>query len=417
MESATLRPKKHNPVTAFIAAWLGWCFDGLDGYLYVLVALPFVKELLGPEATIEKVAGTAALIQACFLVGWAVGGAFFGRIGDKIGRTKTLTLTILTFALFTGLSFFATAWWHLLIFRFLAALGIGGEWAAGSALVAETFRGKGRPWASALLQSGYMTGMILAAVSVGLLSHLPYRYVFLVGVIPALLTIPLRWAVPEPEEWAEHRNSREMPKISALFDPEVRGTTWRVLAICSLTLTCVWAFLYFNNPILRGLESVKGMPKAQQDILTRSVTVEYTLWTIAGNFFAAAVATFFGYRKAFVTLVAGAFVVFVMGYRQITDLASARLWFNLTGFFATGVFALYPLYIPPLFPTLLRTTGAGFCYNFGRLISAVGVLLGGALSAQVGGPAMAVWYVGFLYIFAFIVALTLPEPDSRPAQV
>jgi MFS family permease len=159
------------------------------------------------------------------------------------------------------------------------------------------------------------------------------------------------------------------------------------------------------------------MPKAQQDILTRSVTVEYTLWTIAGNFFAAAVATFFGYRKAFVALVAGAFVVFVMGYRQITDLASARLWFNLTGFFATGVFALYPLYIPPLFPTLLRTTGAGFCYNFGRLISAVGVLLGGALSAQVGGPAMAVWYVGFLYIFAFIVALTLPEPDSRPAQV
>ncbi|MBI3721029.1 MAG: MFS transporter, partial [Fimbriimonas ginsengisoli] len=111
---------------------MGWAFDGLDGFLYSLVAVPFVKELLGgASAGMPEVAKKAALIQAVFLFGWALGGAFFGRIGDKIGRTHTLTLTILTYALFTGLSFFSQAWWHLMIFRFVAALGIGGEWAAG----------------------------------------------------------------------------------------------------------------------------------------------------------------------------------------------------------------------------------------------------------------------------------------------
>src|SRR5437660_8492477 len=115
-----------------IAAWLGWLFDGLDMHLYVLVAAPFVAELIGATSEKDpKVGQYSSIIMAAFLIGWALGGGFFGAIGDRLGRSRALTLTILTYALFTGLSYFAQAWWHLLIFRFLAALGIGGEWAVG----------------------------------------------------------------------------------------------------------------------------------------------------------------------------------------------------------------------------------------------------------------------------------------------
>src|SRR5439155_19723960 len=137
-----------------IAAWLGWLFDGLDMHLYSLVALPFVAELMGLGEKDSSVGFNASSIQAAFLFGWAFGGAFFGLIGDRLGRSRALMLTILTYALFTGLSFFAQAWWHLLIFRFLAALGIGGEWAVGAALLSETWPRRWRPWIAAVLQTG-----------------------------------------------------------------------------------------------------------------------------------------------------------------------------------------------------------------------------------------------------------------------
>src|SRR5262249_45194187 len=134
------------------AAWLGWTFDGLDMHLYTLVAAPFVAQLLGNLSTTDsRVGHYGSIIQSGFLLGWALGGGFFGRIGDRLGRARTLSLTILTYAAFTGLSFFAQSWWHLLILRFLAALGIGGEWAVGASLLAETWPRNWRPWIAAVL--------------------------------------------------------------------------------------------------------------------------------------------------------------------------------------------------------------------------------------------------------------------------
>ncbi len=138
-----------------IAAWLGWLFDGLDMHLYTLVATPFVAQLLDVGDQRQAAVGYyGSLIQAAFLVGWALGGGLFGRIGDRLGRARALMLTILTYALFTGLSFFAQTWWHLLICRFLAALGIGGEWAVGAALLSETWPRRWRPWIAAVLPVG-----------------------------------------------------------------------------------------------------------------------------------------------------------------------------------------------------------------------------------------------------------------------
>src|SRR5436309_11843105 len=134
-----------------VAAWLGWLFDGLDMHLYVLVAAPFVAELLGVASEKDPQVGYySSWIQAAFLIGWALGGGFFGRIADRLGRSRALMLTILTYAMFTGLSFFARAWWQLLIFRFLAALGIGGEGGVGASLRSETWPRRWRPWMAAV---------------------------------------------------------------------------------------------------------------------------------------------------------------------------------------------------------------------------------------------------------------------------
>ncbi len=151
-EATRLRDLSAHQWKSGIAAWLGWLFDGLDMHLYTLVATPFVAQLLQvTDPRHPDVGYYGSVIQASFLVGWAMGGGLFGRIGDRLGRARALMLTILTYALFTGLSFFAQTWWHLLLCRFLAALGIGGEWAVGASLLSETWPKRWRPWIAATL--------------------------------------------------------------------------------------------------------------------------------------------------------------------------------------------------------------------------------------------------------------------------
>src|SRR5436853_1244208 len=195
-EAKSLRDLTPNQWKSGVAAWLGWLFDGMDMHLYGLVAAPFVASLLFNSGLISSadpahalVKEKSGLIQAAFLIGWALGGAFFGRLGDLLGRSRALSLTVLTYAAFTGLSFFAQTWWHLLIFRFLAALGIGGEWAVGSTLLAETWPKKWRPWTAAVLQTGVNLGVLLACLANYFLKGLDSwpRIVFLVGIIPALM--------------------------------------------------------------------------------------------------------------------------------------------------------------------------------------------------------------------------------------
>src|SRR3954453_18097913 len=232
-----------------LAAWLGWFFDGLDLHLYTIVATPFVAHLLAVDARSDAVREKSSWIQAAFLVGWALGGGLFGRIGDLLGRSRALMLTILTYALFTGLSYFATAWWHLLIYRFLAALGIGGEWAVGASLLSETWPAGWRHWMAAVLQSGVNLGVLLAMLAGFILLSLlalPERSVFLVGILPAFLVLWIRSAVPEPAEWREAKVHAkiEEPSFLELFRGPVRRITTVAILVCASSLTAHWAFMF-----------------------------------------------------------------------------------------------------------------------------------------------------------------------------
>jgi MFS family permease len=396
------------------AAWMGWMFDGLDMYLYLLVAGPFVAQLLGIADQKDRlVRDCSSSIQAAFLIGWALGGGFFGRIADRLGRSRALMLTILTYSVFTGLSAVAQTWWQLLIFRFVAALGIGGEWAVGAALLSETWPRRWRPWMAAVLQTGVNLGVIFASLAVFLMADFDKRYVFLVGVLPALLVLWIRRAVPEPEEWqsARQQAKQDAPGFLELFRGPVRRTTVLTLLVCSLTLTAWWAFQFWNLQHLRNLWEARGLSEPEKSRLVSVVVWLLTLASIAGNFLAGWLAHWLRYRRAIVALCVGYFLATFVTFGL--DLGPAGLWCGLTAIgLCQGLFALFTMYLPPLFPTLLRTTGAGFCYNIGRIAAGLGTVFFGLFS-EVGDYRLALVCAGFLYLPAGAIAWLLPEPPDE----
>ena len=390
-----------------LAAWLGWLFDGLDMHLYGLVALPFVTSLVlqqYPDLTAKAAEASAkdkaGIIQAAFLFGWAIGGGFFGRLGDVLGRSRALSLTILTYACFTGLSFFAQTWWHLLIFRFLAALGIGGEWAVGSALLSETWPPRWRPWIAAVLQTGVNLGVLLACFATYAMADLHPKFVFLVGVLPALLVFWIRRHVPEPEEWHAAKSAADrIPGVGDLFAIGVRRRTLLLIVVCASGLTAWWAFMFWHAQHLRSLPELaaslaanypagaampleKWIAAEQQKVVSIAFFIIIGV-SIAGNFFASFLARHIGYRRAIAVCYTGFFIAMFATFCQPRGWESLEwVWFPFVGFFS-GVFGLFTMYLPPLFPTLLRTTGAGFCYNIGRIASALGVAFSGIITAGV----------------------------------
>jgi MFS family permease len=400
-----------------IAAWLGWLFDGLDMHLYTLVAAPFVMQLLNASSLADpQVRSHSSWIQAAFLVGWALGGGFFGHIGDRLGRSRALSLTIVTYALFTGLSSFAQTWWHLLVFRFLAALGIGGEWAVGSSLLAETWPRRWGPWIAAVLQSGVNIGVLLACVTTYAMAGQNPRWVFLVGILPAFLVFWIRRAVPEPEEWHQAKTKASVqPPVSDLFRGDVRLISIKTILVCSLSLTAWWAFQFWNQQHLRNLPELASWTVENREQLVSKSFFVVIASAILGNFLAGWLASRIGYRRGIAVMLLGFFLSYLGAYCVPRDYHSLMYWLACIGLFS-GVFGLFTMYMPPLFPTLLRTTGAGFCYNVGRIAAAFGTVFFGLFS-QVGDFRAALLYAGFLIPPAMIFAWILPDHDSKRLTV
>src|SRR5678815_1101201 len=347
----TLRELSPRQWKSGIAAWLGWLFDGLDMHLYGLVALPFVTSLIinqYPELSGDAAAVIAkdksGIIQAAFLFGWALGGGFFGRLGDVLGRSRALSLTILTYACFTGLSFFAQTWWQLLIFRFVAALGIGGEWAVGSALLSETWPRAWRPWIAAVLQTGVNLGVLLACLTTYLLADAKPKWVFLIGIIPAFIVFWIRRNVPEPDEWhAAKAVAERQPGVPDLFAGPVRRTTLLTIIVCACGLTAWWAFMFWHAQHLRSLTELTNdltarhaaagvaMPAAQwiAGEKQRIVSIAFFLIigvSIGGNFFASLLARRIGSRRAISAMYLGFFLAMAATF------AVARPWPTLVWF-------------------------------------------------------------------------------------
>ena len=274
-------------------------------HLYVLVAAPFVAELIGVTDTRNEVVGWySSWIQAAFLVGWALGGGFFGRVGDLIGRSRTLCLTILTYALFTGLAFFVQTWWQLLIVRFLAALGIGGEWAVGASLLSETWPRRWRPWIAAVLQSGgqhrHLAGLVRDVLAGGPEPPrgLPGRR----AAGPARVMGPPRGPRDRGMASGQAAGDQCGPGIVDLFRGEVRRTTILTILVCSVSLSAHWAFIFWYQQHLRNLPDVINMAPARKNELASVANLLVMAASIFGNFLAAILALVMGYRRSIALL-------------------------------------------------------------------------------------------------------------------
>jgi MFS family permease len=259
------------------------------------------------------------------------------------------------------------------------------------------------------LQSGVNIGVLGAVAANLVLAKAPPRCLFLVGILPALLVFWIRKAVPETEEWraAKERARDREPGVRELFHPGVRSITVWVLLVCGVSLTAHWAFMFWHQQHLRNLPEVLSWTPEQKNKLVSAALYLVMAGSILGNFFAGTIARIFGYRPAIVAMCIAYFLVMFGAYSVPRDHTALLCWLPFIGF-CQGVFALFTMYLPPLFPTLLRTTGAGFSYNIGRTIAAFGTIFFGLLS-KVGDHRIALLDASYLFLPAAAIALFLPR--------
>jgi MFS family permease len=385
--------------TVVFAAWLGWGFDVFDGLLFNFVAPNCIPTLLNipigtPEARGVTLYWTGVL-TALLLLGWALGGILFGRIADRIGRTRTLMVTMLLYSLGTALCAFAPNVWALAGFRFIASLGIGGEWAAGAAMVAEAVPEKRRIEAGALLYTSAPLGLALATLVNYQIAGVwmpdspetSWRYVFLSGLIPAAVALLVRVFIKEPERWATLKDRRP-PKVAELFSPANRAITASGLITAITALITWWSCNAFIPVIASGLAQVEaaatGLDRSATLALVEGWKAQATNWFnlggLIGTLLTVPAAKFMGRRPMFrIYFLVSSVSIFLAFGPGLSPEWRIFMYFPI-GLSVFGVFGSFTYYLPELFPTRLRGTGSGFCYNIGRVAAAAGPFLVGSIA-------------------------------------
>ncbi len=403
-------------------AWLGWVFDSMDATIYAIVLHPALDELLRTSAggaTPETIGWHGGLIFSIFLIGWAIGGVTFGIVADRFGRTKTLIATILIYAVFTGLAALSQEWWHLAIYRFLTALGIGGEWAAGAALVAEVWPEEKRAKAAGLLQSAWAAGFFLAALFNLLLRGYGWRALFVVGIVPAAAALLVRWWVKEPERWMQANRQEQQygaapyEKLAELFRgdllrPTLAGSTLAFVAVFGL-----WGSTNWTPTLIGTLPDLQGLSREELSARVSYAIMALNGGALFGYLSFGPLADRFGRRPAFALMCAGSLIMLPITFLTPREYLHVLLLLPLLGFFNNGIFSGFPIYLPELYPTRLRATGAGFCFNAGRVFASVGPFLTGWLTAAMGSVGHAVSVVGLIYAVGLLVLPFAPETKGK----
>ena len=407
-----------------LVAWLGWVFDSMDSTIYALVLQPALHELLrapgGGPVTADLIGWYGGIIFSIFLIGWALGGVLFGLMADHFGRTRALALSILIYAVFTGLAAWSQSWWQLALFRFLTALGIGGEWAAGAALVAEVWPEDKRTKAAGLLQSAWAVGFLAAAILNLLLRNAGWRPIFMVGVVPALVAVLVfRW-VREPERWVRARadvspvGGNRSPKLSALFAPGLLRGTLAGSGLAFVAVFGLWGATNWTPTLIRALPEITGLDAAAMTSRVSYATMLLNLGALAGYLSFGPLADRLGRRRAFALMCAGSLVMLPVAFLTPRSYTQVLLLLPLLGFFNNGIFSGFPIYLPELYPTRIRATGAGFCFNIGRVLASAGPFVTGYLVSTLGSFGRAASAVALIYLVGLLILPFAPETRGRP---
>src|SRR5688572_15188855 len=291
----------------------------MDGYLYAIILFPAMSDLLGTSES-AVIGWYGGIVLSIFMIGWALGGLIFGPIADRYGRAKTMAITILIYATFTGLCGVANSWWELAIYRFLTGLGIGGEWAAGAALVAETWPERSRAKAAAALQLSGGVGFFLAALINLLVGGYGWRWVFVVGAFPAILLWALRYFVHESERWLETKKAPSKSKFSLaeVFSKELRRDTIVGSLLAVVAVFGFWAVTTWIPPFLGDLLSRTG-EALDTAAISRTVSLASMIMTagsIPGYILMGWLADRVGRKFAFAMFYVGALVSILVTFLQ-----------------------------------------------------------------------------------------------------
>lgn len=406
-------------------AWLGWVFDAMDATIYAIVLHPALQELLRTGAANGDVAAGligwyGGLIFSIFLIGWAIGGIGFGIAADYFGRTKTLIATILIYAVFTGLAAFAQEWWHLAIARFLTALGVGGEWAAGAAIVAETWPEEKRARAAGILQSAWAFGFFLAAGCNLLLKDSGWRMLFLVGILPAFVALLVRRWVKEPERWVqahelEGRSARAtLRHLSELFESSLRRDTLVGSTLAFVAVFGLWGATNWAPTLIRAMPDLQGQDPA---VLSEKVSYAIMLLNVGALFGYVGfgpLADRFGRLPVFGLMCLGSLILLPATYLVPHSYTEVLVLLPALGFFNNGIFSGFPIYLPELYPTRLRATGSGFCFNAGRALASTAPFLTGWLVTVLGSFNSAASAIALIYLLGLAILPLATETNGRP---
>jgi len=445
-----------------IVAALGWLFDTMDQQLFNIARVPAMRELLKPRfdlpadlSTLPKdhpelkaynaaVAEYSGYATSIFLIGWATGGIGFGIMGDLFGRARTMLLTILAYSLFTGLSALSTGFWDFAIYRFLTGLGVGGEFAVGVALVAEVMPERARSFALGLLQALSAVGNIMAALISLLFAYLakweffspeisPWRIMFVIGTVPALLAIIIRRRLKEPERWQAASASDSLRQRLGAYVTELFGSgKWAKNAIIGLLLATsgvigLWGIGFFSIDLQR---SVFRARLEAQGLAGADVTFEVDKWASwtsimlnIGAFLGISafsyVTSYIGRRPAFAISFVLAMLSTAFVFWNFNSIGDIFWMIPIMGFCQLSLFGGYAIYFPELFPTRLRSTGTSFCYNIGRFAAATGPAALGLLTSVVFKDyPEPMRYAGVTMCAIFVLGLLVlpfaPETKGKP---
>ena len=413
-------PLNRSQIAGFWGAWTGWTLDGMDSFIYALVLTPALKELLprsGIAATSANVGLAGSIMFALFLVGWGL-SFIWGPIADRFGRTKVLAATIFVFAIFTGLSAVAQNVWELGTFRFVAGVGIGGEWALAGTYVAEAWPEDRRKMGAGYLQTGYYAGFFLAAAlnyTVGV--HFGWRAMFLTGAVPVVVAILILTRVHETEKFQEaeaHATAVRRNPLREILGPRYRRRTWVAAALVTIAIVGLWAGAVYEPTAVIQLAEKAGFGK---DSVTRTASFAtglLSIGTILGCLALPPIAERIGRRKTLAIYFAGMAISIVGSFGWAFylphGLAPFIAWLFVLGFFG-GNFALFSLWLPEQFETRVRATAFAFCTSFGRFVGAgVNFLLGAAvLQMKTLGLPLALTAIAFV-VGLFIIPLA---PETR----
>ena len=421
---------------ALLAAFLGWMFDGLEIGLFPLAGRPAMQELLhatGPQAD-HQIGQWMSAIVASFLLGAALGGTVFGWLGDRIGRVRAMVFSVLTYSLFSGACVFVQSPLQLASLRFIASMGMGGEWALGVSLVSEIWPAKSRPLLSGLIGAAANVGfMIVGFVGLGVskfvaglgsaLSFLPHawvdallrnngwRMIFLVGAIPALLTFFIRIFVPESEKWKAATANAVKPRVTDIFKGGLARQTLLGACLAGVALLGTWGAVQFI-PAWASKFTQDPQKAAWTQIFSAvgASTIPIVVALLAQQF--SRRAAYVGLCVLSLLACQALFLLFrtepQFGFRFL-------LLATLVNGITAGFYGWLPLYLPELFPTRVRATGAGFTFNAGRIIAATGTFLAsGGLLSLFGSYALMGSVMSLVYLLGLVVIFFCPETKGKP---